>query len=227
MISIMSNMVAIQSIQSLGERLLSRIAAIGYEQELHQIEGKAGQVLFRQGSKPKQLYFVSQGEVRLERMACDGSPILLQRITQGFVAEPSLTYSSYYCEGKCYSDTTSLIVVPIKIMRSAIDSDSIVRWLWIEMIGALARKQKLRAERLQLHTVRERIKHLIFTEGVGDGSYQLSGTRISLADELGVSPEALYRTIASLQQERLLEIIDSTFYWKMEQTSRHLNSKGC
>ncbi|MES2949854.1 MAG: Crp/Fnr family transcriptional regulator [Pseudomonadota bacterium] len=202
------------------EFLLARLS-LRTSSELRSVQGKAGQVLFRAGAKPQWLYFVRHGEVRLQRVTTAGAPVLLQRVTHGVFAEPSLTSASYYCEGVCHVDT-NLMAIPIKSMRDAIDGDSAVRWHWIEALGAQARRQKARAERLQLKTVRERLVHLILTDGPGDGSYQLPSTRLSLAEELGVSPEALYRTLAALQAASLLAIDGSILQWT---ESENNNSK--
>jgi CRP-like cAMP-binding protein len=66
------------------------------------------------------------------------------------------------------------------------------------MLAAQARRQRSRIERLSLRTVRERLQHLALTEGDGQGVYRLPGTRLELAAELGVTPEALYRGLSAL-----------------------------
>jgi CRP-like cAMP-binding protein len=60
-------------------------------------------------------------------------------------------------------------------------------------------------ERLALRSVRERLLHWVLAEGAG-GRIALRTTRKELAAELGVTHEALYRTLAALA--RAGELVD-------------------
>jgi CRP/FNR family transcriptional regulator, dissimilatory nitrate respiration regulator len=62
---------------------------------------------------------------------------------------------------------------------------------------------RLQCERLSLKGVRDRLFHLIETEGQG-GKLPLGAGLKSMAAELGVSHEALYRTVAELEKRGLL-----------------------
>ena len=68
-------------------------------------------------------------------------------------------------------------------------------------------------ERQSLKTIRRRIEHLIRAEGSPKNGYPLRGTRIQLAAELGVTPEALYRCLADLQAKGPLSIEAGCLRW--------------
>jgi CRP-like cAMP-binding protein len=55
--------------------------------------------------------------------------------------------------------------------------------------------------------------HLLLTEGQ-DGSYDWPGTRMELAAELGVTGEALYRALPSLQKKGILSVQGSRLCWR-------------
>lgn len=95
-----------------------------------------------------------------------------------------------------------------------IDRDQGTRWAWIGMLGAQARQQRARIERQSLKTIRERLEHLILSEGSGPAGYPIPGTKIQLAAELGVTPEALYRCLAALQAEGKLSIEAGRLAWR-------------
>jgi hypothetical protein len=59
----------------------------------------------------------------------------------------------------------------------------------------------LQCERLSMKSVKDRVLHLIHTEGK-NSQYQVTTGLKSLAGELGVTHEALYRTLAALEQSR-------------------------
>ncbi|MDO8778593.1 MAG: Crp/Fnr family transcriptional regulator [Burkholderiaceae bacterium] len=172
----------------------------------------AGAVLFRYGEPPAWMYFVQHGEVLLQRMTPTGTPILLQRASSGFLAEASLTSARYHCDAVCRSDCT-LLAFPVRALRKAIDSDEGTRWAWIEMLGAQLRQQRARIERLTLKTIRERLEHLLLSEGTATEGYAVPGSRLALAAELGVTPEALYRSLAALQAEGCLSIQGERLRW--------------
>jgi len=66
-------------------------------------------------------------------------------------------------------------------------------------LAAEVRKLRAQCERLSLHGAAERIAHYIEAEG-RDGRLTLRQTRKSWAAELGITHEALYRALASLER---------------------------
>lgn len=172
----------------------------------------AGQTLFRAGTRPRWLFFVVQGHVELERVTVNGAPVILQRTSRGFLAEASLTAAQYHCDGVCRSPC-DLLAFPLQALRDGINQHEPTRWAWIELLSAQSRRQRLRIERIALHALRDRLRHLIFSEGQPDGSYTLTGTRAVLAAELGVTPAALYRTLAHLSAEGVLSLDRSVLRW--------------
>ncbi|OIQ71810.1 hypothetical protein GALL_465710 [mine drainage metagenome] len=56
----------------------------------------------------------------------------------------------------------------------------------------------MQCERLSLNKVKDRLLHLIQTEGK-DGQFPLGAGLKSMATELGISHEALYRCVAGME----------------------------
>lgn len=188
-----------------GPDLMRRLLDREGQRRLQPVLRKQGTTLFTVGARPTGLYYLMWGEVRLERPTRQGHTAILQRLTSGFVAEPSLTAEQYVCNGVCHTDS-ELYCFPLTAVRQAIDHDTEFRWAWIALLGEQARRQKARAERMSLKTVSAKLRHLIATEGDGDGRYRLTGTQAELASDLGITSEALYRTLSRLQGEKLLTV---------------------
>ncbi len=156
----------------------------------------AGAAVFLTGQRPTRLFFVAAGEAVMSRTDRHGRSLVLQRASGGFLAEASLSSARYHCDA--YSRTaTELVAFPVDLLRRAIDTDARTRWAWIAMLAGEIRRQRANVERMSLKSVRERLIHWLLTEGEG-GSFALRTTRKELAAELGVTHEALYRTIAAL-----------------------------
>lgn len=174
----------------------------------------AGHVLFRTGGRPRWMHYVRAGEALMQRVSADGTVAVVQRATAGmFLAEASLTSARYHCDGVCAGACT-VLALPLAALRQAIDTDPAARWAWIGQLGAQMRRDRLRLERLGLRTLPERLRHLLLTEGAGNGGYLLRGTRMQLAADLGVTHEALYRALARLQAEGRLAIDGRRLLWR-------------
>lgn len=173
----------------------------------------AGAVLFRSGQRPAWMYYVRTGEALMQRVTPSGTPVVLQRARQGFIAEASLASPRYHCEGVCHTDC-ELLAFPLSALRAAIDADAGTRWAWIGLLSAQARQQRARIERQSLKTVRQRLEHLILAEGSAKSGYLIPGTKIQLAAELGVTPEALYRCLGALRAEGKLSVEAGRLAWR-------------
>lgn len=161
-----------------------------------------GARLFSVGEKPSAMFFVASGEVVLERPGLQGSSVILQRTRRGFVSEASLQSERYHCDGRAVAPS-EITRIPIKSIRLALDSDPAFASRWIAMLNREVKRLRLQCERLSLNKVQDRLVHLLETEGKL-GQYPLGSGLKSLAGELGVTHEALYRCVSDLEKKELL-----------------------
>jgi CRP-like cAMP-binding protein len=213
MILIMSKIPLAEQASLQEDRMLAGLDS-GLLSDAQVLSAAAGSALFRAGEKPSRIFYVRTGEALMQRMTSSGSQVILQRASRAFLAEASLTAARYHCDGICRTDC-ELVVFSVHAIREAIDNNRETRWAWINLLAAQARRQRACIERLALKTVRERLHHLVLTEGSANREYSLPGTRMELAAELGVTPEAIYRTLAALQSEGVLTMYGSTLKWNI------------
>lgn len=161
-----------------------------------------GERLFATGARPAHMFFVDRGEVVLERPGLNGEHTVLQRARRGFVGEASLQYTSYHCDARVLADAR-VTRVPVTAMREALASDPAFAMRWVAMLNAELRRLRLQCERLALSRVQDRVLHLLETEGER-GRYAVPSGLKSLAGELGVTHEALYRALAALEKANRL-----------------------
>lgn len=164
---------------------------------------KKGDTLFVVGDKPQALFFVASGEVVLQRMGLQGEAIVLQRASLGFVAEASLQSASYHCDARVVA-RASVTRVAIADIQSAMAVDPVFAQRWIRMQSRELKRLRLQCERLALNRVQDRLLHLIETEG-HQGCLPVSAGLKSLAGQLGVTHEALYRCVGSLEKAQRLQ----------------------
>lgn len=158
--------------------------------------------LFSQGKKPEQMFYVLSGEVVLLRLGTQGAHVVLQRVRRGFIAEASLQAAHYHCDA-IVTISGDFIAVPILSIQQTLLSDSPFSIRWIGMLNQEMKRLRGQCERLSLKGVRDRLLHLIESEG-RSGRLSLGAGLKSIALELGVTHEALYRTVAELEKQKVL-----------------------
>ncbi len=164
---------------------------------------RKGEHVFSAGAKPHWMFYVVRGEVSLERSGTHGEHVILQRCRNGFVSEASLMVDAYHCDAVALEET-QVIKLPVEALRSELQGDPSFANRWMRTLNAEIMRLRMQCERLTLRSVQERLLHLIQTEGKA-GRYPIPTGIKTLAAQLGVSHEALYRTITDLKKQRLLD----------------------
>jgi CRP-like cAMP-binding protein len=98
-----------------------------------------------------------------------------------------------------------LLAFPVRAFREALEGDAAFRDAWMAQLAREVRKLRARCERLSLHGAEARILHAIESEGTA-GTLVLAQSRKAWAAELGLTHEALYRTLARLQAAGTLAV---------------------
>jgi CRP-like cAMP-binding protein len=156
------------------------------------VRAEPGEQLFCAGDRVAAVFVVLEGGVRLIRIQADGEALGLQRAGAGdLLAEASMFAERYHCDA--YADgPTTLARVPRSRVESLMRDDA--GWLR-GMAARLAhemQRTRLRAEMLSLKRVDRRVEAWL----TFNGTLPERGGWARLAEELAVSPEALYRELA-------------------------------
>ena len=126
-----------------------------------------GEVVFRQGDRPKAMYRVLDGEVRLLRRSRGGAETILQRSRGGFFAEASLESAAYHCDAVVVVESR-LLAFPKAAFREALNGAPAFRDAWMAQLAREVRLLRARCERLSLHGADARILHALESEGTAD-----------------------------------------------------------
>lgn len=154
---------------------------------------RKGKYFFHQGDVVDVMFLVEGGEARLIRRHQDGGIVVLQRAATGaVVAEASLFSVLYHCGAVAYSRLTVRLISRSK-MKALFENNVEFASAWAGQLADEVRNARLRAEILSLKTVSERLDAWI----ANAGSLPAKGSWKAVAQEIGISAEALYREIAS------------------------------
>lgn len=159
----------------------------------------AGAALFKLGEVPQRMFYVARGEVRLGRCSPDGGEIVLQRARDTFLAEASIESPVYHCDAIA-AEEAAVLAFPMAAFRLALAECPEFRNRWMSHLLREMRRSRAQCERLALRGAAARVLHYIDSEGVA-GRVVLPPTRKAWAAELGLTHEALYRTLARLTRE--------------------------
>jgi CRP-like cAMP-binding protein len=153
---------------------------------------RKSQYLFHQGDAVMSMFLIESGEARLLRRQRDGGAIVLQRALPGsFLAEASLFTAQYHCDATATTRVSTRQISRLA-MRKLFENDPAFAAAWASHLADEVRSARLRAEVLALRTVAERLGAWIAAKG----EFPPKGTWKTVAQEIGTSPEALYREIA-------------------------------
>ena len=182
--------------------LLKELLPKGLLAQCHAYHFEKGDYLFHQGKKPEYMFFIVSGEAVLTRTSSQGEPTILQRCKGCFVSEASLLVDAYHCDAIA-THNGQAITLPIKSFRNSL-TDSKFSTKWVQLLSKEIMRLRTQSERLGLKDIRSKLIHLIETEGK-QGVLTLQSDFKSMASEIGVTHEALYRAIATLEKEGLVE----------------------
>jgi CRP-like cAMP-binding protein len=170
------------------EIMLSQIQKLPHTQQVF----RKGQYLFHQGDPVVSMFLIESGEAHLLRRQRNGGAIVLQRALPGsFLAEASLFTARYHCDATA-ATRVSARLISRRAMRKLFENDPAFAAAWASHLADEVRSARLRAEILAFKTVAERLGAWMAAKG----EFPPKGTWKTVAQEIGTSPESLYREIA-------------------------------
>lgn len=176
---------------------------------------RRGEMLFHQGDAATAIYFVKAGCLRLQRHGRDGEEVSLHDARGGeFCAEASLASPRYHCDALAVVDS-EVLRFPSDPVKALLRDDADFAGAWIQLLSRQLRGARARVERLSLRSAAERVLHLLGSEGRGPRrEYQPPTSLKDLARDLALTPEALYRTLAQLERDGVIERRDGLLAYR-------------
>ena len=159
----------------------------------------AGQSLFRAGSRSIGFFEVIGGIVRLTRVDRNGREAVLQTAGAGdTLAEASLFSPAYHCDAVAATDAV-VRLFPKSVMLAELQRDGKLARAFAAMLARQVMTLRTRLETRNIHSARERVQHfLAVNAGADRRTVAIPGSLKQLAADLGLSHEALYRTLARM-----------------------------
>ena len=164
------------------------------------------EVLFRQGDKVTAIYFVETGRLRLERRTFDGRVLILGTTPAGeFFVEAALFSDAYHCDAAA-TEPSEVRVYPKAAVLNALRADPASAMSFLALMARQVMGLRQRLELMKVRSAKERVLlYLEFHAGPDGRTVNLRSQLQDVAGELGLTREALYRTLASLERAKAIE----------------------
>ena len=162
-------------------------------------------MVFSQGDPASSIYVVESGRIRLSRMSADGAQLILYVADAGeCFAEASLSASHYHCDAVAETDSV-VLALPKADLLAAITADPAQCLAFTLALASQVRDLRTRLELRNVRSADQRVLAWLRLHATGDPPRVLPRRSWTLiAEELGLTREAVYRALAALERERLI-----------------------
>ena len=165
----------------------------------------AGEILFEQGDRAAAIYKVESGRLQLVRRTIDDHLVILHTARRGeFFAEASLFAETYHCDAVAAAPSRIRVYPKAKVM-DALRTDPGLASAFIARLAHQLQDLRARMELRNIRSARERVlQYLRLRAGPHGCSIAIEGHLQDIAAEIGMTGEALYRTLAALEADGFL-----------------------
>ena len=172
-----------------------------------------GELLFRQGDRAAAIYKVESGRLRLIRRTIDDHLVILHTARRGeFFAEASLFAEAYHCDAVAAAQSR-VRVYPKPTVMEALRTDPALAEAFMARLARQLQELRALMELRNIRSARERVLQYLRLR-VHGRSIAVEGQLQEIAAEIGLTREALYRTLAALEAEGCLTRTQTTILLK-------------
>jgi CRP-like cAMP-binding protein len=161
--------------------------------------------LFRQGDRVHAIYFIEEGRLRLDRRTFDGRTLVFGASSAGeFFVEAALFAEIFHCDGVA-TEPSRVRVYPKPAVLNALNTNPSTALPLLKLLAHQLIDARQRLELMKIRSAKERLLLYLDLHAGPDGTLQLKSELQDVANELGLTREAFYRTLAGLEHAGALE----------------------
>lgn len=164
-----------------------------------------GENLFLQGDKTAGIFFLESGTIILSRHTASGDRVIVHNVINGEIfAEASLFSSSYHCDADAGTASTVIKIARDQVMEK-FNADLEFATALASRFAVQIQDYRRRVEILGIRNAKVRV-YEAFCDGL------LKGGIKTFAEQIGLTHEATYRSLAALVREGRIRKIDRGKY---------------
>jgi CRP/FNR family transcriptional regulator, dissimilatory nitrate respiration regulator len=159
-----------------------------------------GEFLFRQGDKVQAIYFIEEGRLRLDRHTFDGRSLVFGTNSAGeFFVEAALFAAIFHCDAVA-TEPSRVRIYPKAAVLQALDTAPSDALSFLKLMAHQVVEARQRLELMKIRSAKERVLLYLDLHSGPQGLLTLESELQDIAGELGLTREAFYRTLASLER---------------------------
>jgi len=184
------------------DSLAARLLAALHQSRVTRHRVGRGAAVFRQGDPAAAVFLVETGRVRLVRVLADGVPLVLYVAETGeSFAEASLSAAYYHCDAVAETDAV-VLALPKADLLAALAADPAECLALALALAAQVRDLRARLELRNIRSATARVLAWLRLHASGNPPLvPLRRAWTQVADELGLTREAVYRALALLERQ--------------------------
>lgn len=160
--------------------------------------------LFHQGDAVRDIFVVATGRVQLQRHTIEGVRLTLQTARAGeLLAAASLFATHYHCDA--VADAPSHVhVFSRRVIREALEARPDLARSLMATLATQVIELRTRLELRNIRSARQRVWHHLALAADSDRRIATPEPLTYMAQVVGLTPEALYRTLAALERDGVI-----------------------
>jgi CRP/FNR family cyclic AMP-dependent transcriptional regulator len=173
---------------------------------------KKKHVLYTEGQRPRVLYYVIKGKIKIYKTNQDGKELITNILSEGdFWGYNSILEDINYRENAEVLEDADLMLIPAADFLELITKDSKVARQFIRLISRNILEKEEDLLNLAYNSLRKKVAYGLVQQidsfkEPGEEFITLNLSRKEMAQAIGVATESLIRTIADFKEERLIDI---------------------
>ncbi len=164
-----------------------------------------GETLYRQGDAAESVFICTQGRLQLCTSTSDGKHVPLYIVRAGECVAEAALFADYYCSDVIAEVKSRVRAFPQKALQNALHKRPDLAAEFMAQQAKRCSSLRISLELRSLRSARQRILQYIRIFALKDSQVlRLDRTLKNVADDLGLTHETFYRTLAVLIEEGII-----------------------
>ncbi|HEX5152198.1 MAG TPA: response regulator [Parafilimonas sp.] len=194
------------------------------EREVYDYKKK--QMLYSEGQRPKNVYFIKSGKIKIYKTNQDGKELITNIYCAGdFFGYTYILEEINYKENAQALEDAEVMIIPKDDFITLISGDSQIAKQFIKMITHNMLDKEESLLNLAYSSLRKKVAHQLlqfFDKFKNEDHKTINLSRENLAQTAGIATESLIRTLSDFKSEKLIDINGSTITILNENKLRNL-----
>jgi CRP/FNR family transcriptional regulator, cyclic AMP receptor protein len=176
------------------------------------IEYKKKQVIYKEGSMPRFLYFIKSGKVKTFKSHKDGKDLVISLFGEGdFIGYALLLEGSYHIETAQTIEECEIVMIPKKRIEDLLTNNSQVTKKFMNLLAQNLMEKEQQVLGFAYNTLRKKVAEALISfekkyHTHKDEKFSIVIGRNELASIAGTATESLIRTLTEFKEEKLIEM---------------------